>query len=244
MAIEGICNICGHLAEYGLDAAFPARHCPRCGDFDYDASLAWRGVSSPDEMVRLSGWVREQNAAGVVPRITPEISRRVAQLLVPGLRERASRVLALIASKYPRPDVWFGPVETARDLEIQGVSYSRDHREVLFLMDILIDGGCLRSGGAGYSLTIKGLLAVEALLSSASSSMQGFVAMWFDEGLRDAWTNGFDPGIRAAGFRPFRIDAKDYVGGITDEIMAEIRRSRFVVADYTGHWTVYSVRGD
>lgn len=35
-------------------------------------------------------------------------------------------------------------------------------------------------------------------------------------------------------FRPFRIDAKDYLGGITDEIMAEIRRSRFVVADYTG----------
>jgi hypothetical protein len=33
------------------------------------------------------------------------------------------------------------------------------------------------------------------------------------------------------------VDGKqeeDYVGGITDEIMAEIRRSRFVVADYTG----------
>src|SRR6266576_4120836 len=45
---------------------------------------------------------------------------------------------------------------------------------------------------------------------------------------------GFDPGIRAAGFQPSRIDKKDYVGGITDEIMAEIRRSRFVVADYTG----------
>jgi hypothetical protein len=34
-------------------------------------------------MVRLSGWVREQNAAGVVPvRITPEISRRVVQMRV------------------------------------------------------------------------------------------------------------------------------------------------------------------
>jgi hypothetical protein len=58
--------------------------------------------------------------------------------------------------------------------------------------------------------------------------------MWFDPSLNDVWTNGFDPWIRAAGFRPFRIDNKDYVGGITDEIMAEIRRSRFVVADYTG----------
>jgi hypothetical protein len=58
--------------------------------------------------------------------------------------------------------------------------------------------------------------------------------MWFDEGLSDAWTNGFDPGIRTAGFKPLRIDEKDYVGGISDEIMGEIRRSRFVVADYTG----------
>ena len=41
------------------------------------------------------------------------------------------------------------------------------------------------------------------------------------------------PAIRKAGYRPFRIDEKDYVGGITDEIITEIRRSRFVVADYT-----------
>jgi hypothetical protein len=32
-----------------------------------------------------------------------------------------------------------------------------------------------------------------------------------------------------------RIDRMDHVGGITDEIMAEIRRSRFVIADHTGH---------
>ena len=30
-----------------------------------------------------------------------------------------------------------------------------------------------------------------------------------------------------------RLDNEDYVGGITDEIMAQIKRSRFVVADYT-----------
>ena len=32
--------------------------------------------------------------------------------------------------------------------------------------------------------------------------------------------------------QPDRED-KEYVGGISDEIMAEIRRSRFVIADYT-----------
>ena len=68
----------------------------------------------------------------------------------------------------------------------------------------------------------------------ASTSANGFVAMSFDPGLREVWTNGFDPGIRAAGYALVRINDKDYVGGITDKMIAEIRRSCFVVADYTG----------
>ena len=59
--------------------------------------------------------------------------------------------------------------------------------------------------------------------------------MWFDDSMSDAWLSGFEPGIHAAGYQPRRIDEKDYVGGISDEIISEIRRSRFVVADYTGH---------
>ena len=88
--------------------------------------------------------------------------------------------------------------------------------------------------GGSCAVTAKGLLAAEALGASGSGSPQGFVAMWFDDSMSDAWLSGFEPGIHAAGYQPRRIDEKDYVGGISDEIMAEIRRSRFVVADYTG----------
>jgi pyruvate/2-oxoglutarate/acetoin dehydrogenase E1 component len=58
--------------------------------------------------------------------------------------------------------------------------------------------------------------------------------MWFDPSIDDAWTNGFHPGIAAAGYRPVRIDVEKYVSGIADQILTEIRRARFVVADYTG----------
>jgi hypothetical protein len=150
---------------------------------------------------------------------------------VPRLRERASRVLAGLARDL-RFDEWFAPDAAAHSLELQGVSYSRNHQEALLLIEILIEDGCLRPSEGGCALAVKGLLAAEAL-GSKSSSAQGFVAMWFDETLQDAWVNGFYPGIRAAGFRPLRLYNEDYVGGITDEIMAQIRRSRFVVADYT-----------
>ena len=233
MVDQNFCDICSNQAEYELVPPRVTWRCPRCGGFSYDSSEGPPAIRSPDEMVRLSGWVREQNAAGVVPvRITPEISRRVAQMPVPGLRERASRVLVKLARD--RSDALFSRAAVGHDLELQGRSYSLNDEAVDLLIRILLDDNSLRFDGGSCAVTPKGLLAAEALQAGAFNFAQGFVAMWFDGDLRDAWINGFDPGIRAAGFRPFRIDNKDYVGGITGEIMAEIRRSRFVVADYTG----------
>jgi hypothetical protein len=94
MADQTPCAICVNQAEYELVPPRVTWRCSRCGAFSYDSSEGPPRIRSPDEMVRLSGWVREQNAAGVVPvHITPEITRRVAQMPMPGLRERASRVL-------------------------------------------------------------------------------------------------------------------------------------------------------
>jgi hypothetical protein len=235
---QGICNICGSLAEYGSDAAFPSRRCPRCGDFDYDASLGLK-IQSPDEMVRLAGWVREQNAAGIVPvRITPERAARVVHTRLPGLRERANRALGVIARKHPNVRKRIRLPGVAEDLELQGMSYSGTSDDATQLIEILLDDGSLRWApdalGTDGFLTPKGMLAAEAL-GAGGSGLQGFVAMWFDDTMNDVWLSGFEPGIRAAGFRPRRIDQKDYVGGVSDEIMAEIRRSLFVVADYTGN---------
>jgi hypothetical protein len=233
MPEHGPCEICGNQAEYVLSDFFPGRRCPRCGEFDYDTSVGWRKITSPDEMVQLSGWVREQNAAGVVPvRITPERAARTMLMPMPGLRERANRVLSILAKEY----FWqlFDKEIVARRQDIQGISYSSDEMQLFCLLSILEDEACFRKTPAGYYVSTHGMLVAEALGASRSNAAQGFVAMWFNDDLRDAWTNGFDPGIRAAGYHPFRIDNKDYVGGITDEIMAEVRRSRFVVADYTG----------
>ena len=57
--------------------------------------------------------------------------------------------------------------------------------------------------------------------------------MWFADGMVEAYGKGIEPGIREAGFNPLRIDQKDHANRIEDEIIAEIRRSRFLVADFT-----------
>ena len=82
-------------------------------------------------------------------------------------------------------------------------------------------------------LSIKGHEKVANLKGRNIQSNQGFVAMWFDPSMEEIWEEGFCKGIEDAGFRPFRIDKKDHNNKIDDEIIAEIRRSRFVVADFT-----------
>ena len=58
--------------------------------------------------------------------------------------------------------------------------------------------------------------------------------MWFDNSVKGAWL-ATDEGIRQAGYTPLRIDQKQHNNEITDEIVAEIRKSKFLVADLTGH---------
>jgi hypothetical protein len=229
------CPICNSPAQPGTDWAIKSFSCPRCGNYEYDATIGWLDIKTPEHMVRLSGWVRDQNAAGVIPRITPENSKRVSAMSVPRYRERAARALGIIARKFGSLEVptIYGPL--INDLELQGVTYSIDAADADRLLHVLAyDGLITNVQNIGFKLTAQGMLAAEEMSHGQPASAQGFVAMSFAEALNDAWTNGFDPGIRSAGYLPFRIDAKEYVGGISDEIMSEIRRSRFVVADYTG----------
>jgi hypothetical protein len=238
----GPCKICGQQCECVPDEFFPEWHCPRCGCFDYDTTLGWLDLKTPDDKVRMAGWIREQNTAGISPmRVTQEMARSVIRRPLPRLRERADKVLSVIARKYPDFQVQQNFATLFEDLEIQGRGYSKNADEVRALVHILIEDGCLyapvnnvSNRATSAALTVKGMMAAEELGIASSNSALGFVAMSFDPGLRTAWTNGFEPAIRRAGYVPLRIDEKEFLGGITDQIMAEIRRSRFVVADYTG----------
>lgn len=59
--------------------------------------------------------------------------------------------------------------------------------------------------------------------------------MWFDASMDDAYEKGIKPAIEEAGYEAMIINRKPDVVKIDDEIIAEIRRSRFLVADFTQH---------
>ena len=81
----------------------------------------------------------------------------------------------------------------------------------------------------------EGWAHLEKIKRSHLDSSQGFVAMWFIPKFNDLFTDTIAPALNNAGYTAFRVDRKDHVGKIDDEIAAEIKRSRFIVADFTGH---------
>ena len=108
--------------------------------------------------------------------------------------------------------------------------------EVEFLLDMLIEDGAIKRLSAGGDLSVlvlpKGYSRF-AERNNQISNDQAFVAMWFDQSVNGAYENGIEVALRECGYRPMRIDRKEHLNKIDDEIVAEIKRSKFIVADFT-----------
>jgi len=99
---------------------------------------------------------------------------------------------------------------------------------------------CLTGAGPGevqLKLSMDGWKQVQPLPRPGGIPGRCFVAMWFSEETRAAYDSGIEPAIVDAGFKPIRIDRKEHNNEIPDEIIAEIRNSEFMVADFTGQRT-------
>tara|TARA_R110002095_G_scaffold156720_2_gene136111 strand:+ start:313 stop:957 length:645 start_codon:yes stop_codon:yes gene_type:complete len=116
-------------------------------------------------------------------------------------------------------------------------TYSEDNDEVTFLLNVLREQDLAEPTTLGGKCEIRpaGYMKLDDLRTLGSASSQGFVAMWFDGSLTEAYEAGFEPGILNAGYDALRIDRVEHVNRIDDEIIRQINASKFVVADFTGH---------
>ena len=230
------CEICGNPAEQFLtEADYSEEKCERCGIFLLSGrcGVAVRNLSVEDK-IKLSGWIRDQNLLGEVPRLTTSQTENICSWPTPRLMERADRLLTFAVRGLRSLGQQFNLTEPA----FKGVTYSKNFEEVFYLARFLEQQGFIEiyaSDGIANGVTPQGYMRSEKLRGQQTASTQGFVAMSFDESMRPAYQEGFCPGIRAAGYDPLRIDRVEHVAKIDDEIVAQIRRSRFVLADFTGH---------
>lgn len=121
-----------------------------------------------------------------------------------------------------------------RKHEMLAHTSSTKDSEVAFLLDQAEEAQHVKKIDLGIvRLSLAGHNHVASLRANLPDSKQAFVAMWFNSTMTPVYEKGIHPAIVDAGYKPLRIDKKEHNNKIDDEIIAEIRRSRFVVADFT-----------
>lgn len=212
---------------------------PRAGgSYTVELSIAERVLSSLDDeaKARLTTYlIRSREQGNRTPHIGPdevESARDASPTLV---HDRALSLLEYIAKITPRVgrDARLGQ----RILGALAWSESIDHQEVTFLADYLSSLGLLKTSVNASSLQYC-VVSVEGYshLARARESLkpnQAFVAMWLDQSLNSTYHAAIKPAIEDAGYEACRIDQRESIGKIDDEIIREIRRSRFMIADFT-----------
>jgi hypothetical protein len=194
-----------------------------------------------DQKARLTTWIVDQRRGGDgAPLITEEVLEEIKTRRLLRMNEQRRRFFLLALTRDFRPSSSFKIAgiqdeQQIRDSEaISAWTECQSDADRFGILRLLKEEGLINYGGSDFvTLTSKGFDLLESLEAGGAPTTQAFVAMWFDPSLDEAYRAGFFPAINDAGYSPLRIDKKEHGNKIDDEIIAEIRRSRFVVADFT-----------
>jgi hypothetical protein len=109
-----------------------------------------------------------------------------------------------------------------------------DHREYHWLRQALFKQGLIEADPNELSLTLAGWEAYRPNRGGAPGTC--FVAMSFDPELSPAYDQGIAPAVTEdCRLSIVRVDRVEHNDNINDRIIADIRGSQFVVADFTFH---------
>jgi hypothetical protein len=217
-------------------------NCPRCGRYFITGSaieVFKNSKSSQRQIANLSGWIRENSEA----TITSLDLDTLLALKTPTVSDRARMLITAIAksSKYIGDGV--GISYKNSENRWLSISWSENNDELIYLVEKyllqeqkwIVDAKIFSIGSdITVQLTPSGYAYLDQLRQDQGEGVQGFCAMWFDKTVTHIWVEAIAPAIADAGYRPVRIDEVNHNNRIDDEILAQIRRSRFVIADFTG----------
>jgi hypothetical protein len=240
MAEQSKCPICSEKATLvePYQGGSSKLNCTRCGQFEIGVISAHEiSCWTPQQRINLSGWIRDNQNC----KILSQTLKDLATLRNLNVGEKAEKILQRLGRRFQKPGEIIDLPGDAY-LEFLGVGRLADFHELRFFlraylcdeMDFLLLHELVTELGddSRYSISPKGWAYLDSLRHGNPDSQIGFIAMWFDESMNDAWL-ALDKAIRDAGYEPLRIDQKQHNNKIDDEIVAAIRRSKFVVADFT-----------
>ena len=219
---------------------------PRAGGVFHFDRYSFDRPNDGDMQIKISRWIYDKNQLGEIGYLTGEEIERIEKQERLRIEQRMDRLLQCFAGLPAQVSHGLcvaGNTDRGALLTVQaatecslGSRFEPITDELEWLIAAAMKSGWLEQHelhAENSRLTPEGVRRLEELETKAVNSEQAFVAMWFNESVDTAYEKGIEPATRDSGYRPLRIDKKEHNNKIDDEIIAEIRRSRFIVCDFT-----------
>ncbi|MBC8401305.1 MAG: hypothetical protein H8E14_07440 [Candidatus Marinimicrobia bacterium] len=229
--------------------------CMRCGEYEISGFV--RDIVlvklSEIQVANVSGWIRENQLCF----IDNELFNKLKKIKTPTVGEKAKKLFKYLINSNPvaGKNISLNPTYLSQVLQdinrddLQAEFYKKAKKVLPWLSTswaqgigelnyILNDYLCdekeyLTSGNGTYKITPSGWAYWNSLKYINIDSQMAFIAMWFDKTM-DRVDKIIHTAVENAGYEPKRVDRHEHVNRIDDEIIALIRQSKFIVADYTG----------
>ena len=236
-AESGKCPLCDRDAQRFSPEEGYTFDCKHCGKFNISIELEQDMESIKDIFDNrhlLSGmtrWNTELKLKRII-LMTTNVKGFISNYSTLGVSDKTRKLLEYMKLKTRFPG---DGVEISLDSDFP-VAFCKNPNEFSYYLKFLRESELVTQSADTPLCTItpKGWTWLDEQSLTNVDSSKVFVAMWFDESLWPAYDEGIEPGVTSAGYDPIRIDREEHVNRIDDEIIAEIRQSRFLVADFTG----------
>ena len=216
--------------------------CPQCGTFEVEGNFNQQfNPENPlvkEKIGLASGWIRENN----YEILSLEIIKGLNDLPDLSPRQKAFKYLKNLSKEYISiGSKWCIDTEYPPDRRFLSFAWVNKWDEHDYVMqeilekheELLMKLGDIDHPKTGnrvkeWSITPKGWEELEQ--STNIDSKIGFIAMSFEKTLKEV-NSAIEKGIEKAGYEPVIMNKVEHNNRIDDEIIAQIKKSRFVVAD-------------
>ncbi|MHB9132080.1 MAG: hypothetical protein ACYDBB_13480 [Armatimonadota bacterium] len=246
------CSFCDFPLRPELDRMHGIYHfeCPNCGQYHitedaYDDLPSAFQQEYQGKKYLISGLICEMNELGMpIPVIANNIfddgpSATIDDLLSSSLLPRATieRLDKLLLHLNRKMDTLGESVELK--FAHPAVGYAKSERELQRMLNLLhklmwIEDTTRSTGGVGVHLTLSGIQRAESLRTEISLT-QCFVAMSYDNEMMDIYRRTIRKAVEDTGYQPLIVAETEHNDYVCDRVFAEIRKSRFIIADFTGN---------
>jgi hypothetical protein len=228
-----LCELPTSPTESGPWKQFYRYHCQRCGEYlaTFEAIINLTNTLKTEKAFLACASRQASEAERPITLTTDTIEKLPSMHAATSVSANLEKLLSYIVRRCPRPSQFVTLQETDYPvidaLDCEELNWYCRYGQGLGLLEI--------SGSSTVSLTAAGWAHVRGD-SGLPIAGRCFVAMAFREDLSAAYQDG----IRAAieddcGLESVRMKELEHNEKICDRIIVEIRRSQFVVADFTLH---------